>query len=211
MLALGAPAKNKKRVESMETHTIMLDGKSVSITMRMLLSPHEIQQRVTELGKTLSAKFADKQPVVIGVLTGASIFHSDLILAMNIPLEADFLRVSSYQGTESSGKVQSVLGLKTKITGRHVILVEDIVDTGRTLDFLLTHFKSLHPASITVVTLLSKPSKLLPEYKKSALVEYAGFEIPGTFVVGRGLDYEGYLRNLSAIYQVKTIQGKPVE
>jgi hypoxanthine phosphoribosyltransferase len=212
ILTLGlSPEKNHKKEKKMEIHTIMLEGKSIPVGMQVLLSPQEIQRRVSELGMTLSTKFADKQPVVIGVLTGASVFHTDLIRAMSIPLEIDFLRVSSYEGTETSGKVQSVLGVKTKISDRHVILVEDIVDTGHTMNFLLTHFKSLSPASITVVTLLFKPSKLLPKYKNSVVIDYAGFEIPPTFVVGYGLDYDGFFRNLSSIYQVKTIQGKSVE
>ena len=214
MLLLGTPLQKTNRIEkvnTVETQTIILAGNAVPLTMRMLLSPQQIQTRVAELGVTLSEKFAHKQPVVIGVLAGASIFHADLVRAMRIPLEIDFIRVSSYQKSESTEKVQSILGIKTDVAGRHIILVEDIVDTGHTMDFILHYFNSLKPASITVVTLLSKPAKLLPEYRKSVVVDYAGFEIPPDFVVGYGLDYEGYLRTLPAIYQVETIQGNRVK
>ena len=211
MLAFGAPpARKDQKAEPMETHVVTIKGKPVTLTMQRVISAEKIQERISELGKILSEKFTGKQPVVIGVLSGSSIFHSDLVRAMNIPVEVDFVRVSSYHGTESSGKVKSALGIKSDIKGRHIIMVEDIVDTGRTMDFLITHFKAYQPTSITIVSLLSKPTKLLPEYKNTVFVDYVGFEISPDFVVGFGLDYEGYFRNFSDIKKVKTIDGKSV-
>ena len=211
MLAFSEPlAKKEKKAEPMETHVVTIKGKPVAFTMQQVISAEKIQERVKELGKTLSEKFTGKQPVVIGVLSGSSIFHSDLVRAMNIPVEVDFVRVSSYHGTESSGKVKSALGVKSDLKGRHIIMVEDIVDTGRTMDFLITHFKTYQPASITIVSLLTKPTKLLPEYKNTVFVDYIGFKIPPDFVVGFGLDLDGYFRNLPDIKIVKTIDGKSV-
>lgn len=195
----------------METYTLLQNEKAIPITMTLLVSADEIKERVKALGQDLAEKFQGKQPVIIGILSGGTIFHADLTRAMNIPMKTDFLRVSSYQGMESTGKVREVLGLKTSIEGEHVILVEDIVDTGTTMDFLLTYFKNLHPASITVVSLLAKPQKLLKEFRGSVKVDYIGFNIPSEFVVGYGLDFDGFCRELPAIYQVQTISGKPVK
>lgn len=195
----------------MKTYEFMQDGKLIPMTMTPLVSTEQIQRRVTELGQELAKKFNGKQPVMIGILSGATLFHADLVRAMNIPMKTDFIRVKSYEGTETTGKVREVLGLKTSVKGEHVILVEDIVDTGTTMDYLLTYCKNLHPASITVVSLLAKPEKLLQKFKGIVVVDHIGFNIPSEFVVGYGLDFDGFCRELPAIYQVQTISGKSVK
>lgn len=194
-----------------ETYEFIQKEEPLPMTMTLLVSADEIKERVNELGKELAKKFQNKQPVMIGILSGATIFHADLVRAMNIPMKTDFIRVKSYEGTETTGKVREVLGLKTSVKGEHVILVEDIVDTGTTMDYLLTYFKKLDPASITVVSLLAKPEKLLSQFKGIVVVDHIGFNIPSEFVIGYGLDFDGFCRELPAIYQVQTIQGKPVK
>ncbi len=161
---------------------------------RILLTEEQIQAKVAELGRVLSEEYKDKNPVVVGVLKGVVIFYADMIRAMNIPCQMDFMCISSYQGTESTGRTHISKDLSCNIRGRHVLILEDIFDTGNSLQFVVNHLKSQEPASLKICTLLDKP-----ERRKAGITvkaDYTGFVIPNEFVVGYGLDYnEGY-RNL---------------
>ena len=158
-----------------------------------------IAARITELAAQLNADYKDKNPLFIGVLNGSFMFLADLMKALNIECEITFIRLSSYEGMESSGSVRQVLGLQENVFGRHVVLVEDIVDSGLTMANTITFFEERGPKSIEIATLLVKPECL----EKELDMKYVGFEIPPKFVVGYGLDYDGQGRNLKDIYQLK--------
>ena len=166
----------------------------------VLIGTEELQAKVAELGRQISEDYRGRTPLLICLLRGAVVFLSDLIRAIDVPLEMDFMAISSYgASTESSGVVRLVMDLKSNITGRNVLIVEDIVDTGRTLAYILDNLQTRRPASIKVCALLSKPSRREVQVK----LDYLGFEIPDAFVVGYGLDYaEGY-RNLPFIGVLK--------
>jgi len=161
-----------------------------------MLSPEQIHERVATIGAALSAEYSDKNPLFISILSGAFVFASDLIRTFDGDCEIGFVKISSYKGTRSSGDVQTVMGLEKDLTGRHVIVVEDIVDTGRTLHFFLGHLQSQAPASITTVALLCKPDALQFDID----IHHTGFSIPDKFVVGYGLDYDGLGRNLPGLF-----------
>lgn len=155
-----------------------------------------LQARIKELAQQLNKDYNGKNPLLIGVLNGSFMFIGDLFKSIDIECEITFIRVASYQSTESTGQVKEILGLKEDIRNRHVIIVEDIVDTGMTMQEVLGNLASQKPASIRIMTLLFKPEALKVPLK----VDYAGFEIESRFVVGYGLDYDGMGRNLDAIY-----------
>ncbi len=159
----------------------------------------QLDERIREMGKEISENFSGKEPIIIGVLNGAFMFLSDLSKAITIPAEVSFIKISSYQGETSSGKVKQIFGLEVDIEGREVIIVEDIVDTGLSMSYLLETISEKKPENITVVTLLHKPEALIKDIK----IDYIGFNIPNKFVVGYGLDYDGFGRNLAEIYQLK--------
>ncbi len=159
-----------------------------------------IKQRIAELAITINRDYEGKTPIILGVLNGAVLFVSDLFQQLHIECELSFIRVSSYQGTESSGKVTSVIGLKENITGRHVLVVEDIVDTGETVRHLFEQLQLLNPASLKLATALFKPAALKHPLKP----DYTGFEVAPDFLVGYGLDYDGLGRNLNDIYVLKS-------
>ena len=154
-----------------------------------------VQARVRELGAALTERYAGKNPLFISILSGAFVFASDLIRAFKGDCEIGFVKLSSYKGTQSTGTIQTVMGLEKDLTGRHIIVVEDIVDTGRTLHFFLGHLQAQSPASVTTVALLCKPDAL----QFDVPIHHVGFEIPDEFVVGYGLDYDGLGRNLPGI------------
>ena len=164
-----------------------------------MLSTEKVAARVRELGAKISKDYAGKQIVVIGVLKGSFIFLADLTRSIEAPVTIDFLGVSSYAGTESTGVVKITHDLTKPIAGKHVLIVEDIVDTGLTLQYLVENLKTRNPASLKVACLLDKPSRA----KVRVPVEYVGFTIDDEFVVGYGLDYDGLYRNLPyiAIYR----------
>ena len=164
---------------------------------RVLLSEEQIQAKVAELGKLLSEEYKDKNPVVVGVLKGVVIFYADMIRAMDIPCQMDFMCVSSYRGTESTGRTQISKDLSCDIFGRHVLILEDIFDTGNSLEFIVNHLKNKQPASLKICTLLDKPERRRPGITLQA--DYVGFTIPDAFVVGYGLDYAEKYRNLPYI------------
>ncbi len=163
------------------------------------LSNEQIAARVGELGKRISADYEGKPLLLIGMLNGVFMFAADLIREIETPSEITFVRYKSYSGIESTGQVNQLMGVNRDLKDLHILIVEDIVDTGLTMKEALAYFKELNPKSIAVASLLLKPECL----KVNLDVEYVGFEIPEKFVVGYGLDYDGYGRNLKDIYQLK--------
>jgi hypoxanthine phosphoribosyltransferase len=162
----------------------------------VLIQPDALSKRVAELGEMISRDYAGMNPLLVGVLKGAVFFMSDVARHVTVPCEIDFMAVSSYgAATTSSGVVRLLKDLDTPIEGRHVIIVEDIIDSGLTLDYLLDMLRSRKPASIEVCALLVKPEKAQAEID----CRYVGFEIPNRFVVGYGLDYAERYRNLDFI------------
>ncbi|MBN1879802.1 hypoxanthine phosphoribosyltransferase [bacterium] len=171
---------------------------------KVIISEDEIRERVKELGKEISSDFSDKKVILTGVLKGAYIFMSDLSRAVTIPHSIDFMAVSSYgSSTTSSGVVRILKDFDFPITNKHIILVEDIIDSGLTLKYLVNLLKSRSPASLSVCALLDKKSK----HPGESLADYVGFEIPDKFVVGYGLDYDQYYRNLPYIAYLENIKG----
>ncbi|MBK9339145.1 MAG: hypoxanthine phosphoribosyltransferase [Lewinellaceae bacterium] len=162
-----------------------------------LLSEDQVQERVREIGAEITQAYRNKKPLFISILSGAFVFAADLIRAFGGDCEIGFVKLASYSGTRSSGDVQTVMGLEKDLQGRHLIVVEDIVDTGRTLHFFLDHLRSRQPASICTVTFLRKPDAA----EFPVPIDYVGFDIEDRFVVGYGLDYDGLGRNLPGIYQ----------
>lgn len=169
--------------------------------LEVLYSAEEIAARVTELGKQITAEYEGKDLILVGVLKGSSVFHADLMRAIDLPLAIDFMAVSSYKdGTQSTGDVEILKDLSHSIRDKHVVVVEDIVDTGLTLTRLLDILGSRGAASIKLASLLDKPE---PRIKKELKIDYTGFVIPNKFVVGFGLDAAGRYRNLPFIAVVK--------
>ena len=168
--------------------------------LKILLSEEEIKARVQEMGDELYDAFQDKNPMFVGVLNGCFIFMADLVRAAQLKSELEFIGVSSYQnGTKSSGVVQITRDLQEDINGRDVIIVEDILDSGNTLMFLKNYLMAKGAASITIVTLLDKPSRR----EKAITADYIGFVVPDEFVVGYGLDYAQQYRNMPYIGVLK--------
>ena len=161
------------------------------------LSAERLVAAITELAVQLNQEYANKTPLFVAVLNGSFMFAADLMKAMHIPCEISFIRVASYQGTSSTGKVQEVLGLTEDIAGRHVVVLEDIVDTGHTMKMLLDTLGAQAPASLEVATLFIKPECLQHELA----IRYVGLSIPNDFIVGYGLDYDGLGRNYPDVYK----------
>ena len=166
---------------------------------RVLISEEELEAAVAEMGRKISADYADKDPIFIGVLKGCFIFMADLMRHVNISCSMDFMAVSSYSGTTSTGAVKINKDLGGIIEGRHLILVEDILDSGVTLNYLKNYLMVRKPASIAVATLMDKPSRR----KADIYANYSCFEVPDAFVVGYGLDYNERYRNLPYIGVLK--------
>ena len=163
---------------------------------RVLLTEEQIKAKVAELGKLLTEEYRDKNPIVVGVLKGVVIFYADMIRAMEIPCQMDFMCVSSYKGTESTGRTEIRKDLSTDIQGRHVLILEDIFDTGNSLEFIVNYLQTKHPASLKICTLLDKPDRRRKEPPVTVKADYTGFVIPNEFVVGYGLDFDEKYRNL---------------
>jgi hypoxanthine phosphoribosyltransferase len=166
----------------------------------ILYTTETIQQRVFELGGSISKDYRDKNPLVVGVLKGVVFFMADLLRAITIPVELDFIAVSSYSPeSREQGLVRMVKDLEIPITGRHVIFVEDVIDTGLTLNYILRNLRTREPASLQVCTLFDKPDHRLIDLP----VKYKGFDLPGYFVVGYGLDFREKYRNLPFVGVLK--------
>ena len=162
---------------------------------RILLTRDEIEDKVSEIGRRITEDFRDKDPIFVGVLKGCFIFMADLMRHVDIKCSMDFMAVSSYSGTSSTGAVKINKDLSQDIEGRHVIIVEDILDSGVTLSYLKRYLMGRKPASINIVTLLDKPARR----KADVFADYSCFEVPDAFVVGYGLDYNERYRNLPYI------------
>ena len=167
----------------------------------VLLTEAQIQERIQQLGEILSEEYREKDPVVIGVLKGVVVFYADMIRKLTIPCQMDFMWISSYEGTESSGSVVIKQDIAADITGRHVLILEDIFDTGNSLSFVYDYLMAKKPASLKICTLLDKPERRKPGVTLQA--DYVGFTIPNAFVVGYGLDYNEHYRNLPYIGVLK--------
>ncbi len=163
--------------------------------LEVLFSAQQIDQRVTELGKQIDADYKDEPLVVVGVLKGSFLFMADLVRAIKKPLRCDFLRVSSYEHDKSTGVVRMDFDLTQSIEGDNVLLVEDIVDSGRTLSFLKQHLQTKKPKSLKVCSMLYKNIGVDNRH----LADYVGFEIPNHYVIGYGLDSDGLYRSLPYI------------
>ena len=170
--------------------------KIIDKTFKTSFSEEQIRQRVKELGQQISKDMEGKNPLLLGVLNGSFIFAADLLREITIPCEISFVKLASYEGILSTGKVKEVMGLNEDISGRTVIIVEDIVDTGRTMRQMLDSLRVRHPGSIHICTLFLKPDKL----EKPLDIDYAAFSIPNEFIVGYGLDYDQQGRGLKEIY-----------
>lgn len=163
----------------------------------VLLSEEQIQNKVKELAKQISEEYAGKDPVFVGVLKGVVIFFADMVRNIDIPCQIDFMSISSYSGTNSTGRTEIRKDLSVDIKGRHVVILEDIFDTGTSLTFTVNHLLNKGPASLKVCTFLDKPER---RREGATLVpEYVGYTIPNEFVVGYGLDYNEHFRNLPYI------------
>ncbi|MBT9683095.1 hypoxanthine phosphoribosyltransferase [Pseudoflavonifractor sp. MCC625] len=163
---------------------------------RVLFTEEQLQARVAEIAAQIDRDYAGKQPLLVSVLRGSFVFMADLVRRITLPCTVDFMAVSSYgSGTTSSGQVKIVKDLSEQIEGKDVIVVEDILDSGNTLSYLLKLLEARHPASIRLCTLLDKPERRT----KPVAVQYSGFTIPDEFVVGYGLDYDEKYRNLPYI------------
>jgi len=164
------------------------------------ISREEIEKKTALLGRQISKDYSGKRPLFLAVLNGSFVFASDLFRQITIDAEISFIKLASYQGTASTGNVVTAIGLEEQVDGRHIIIVEDIIDTGKTLHEFIPSLLQQHPASIKIAALLTKPDAL----KFPVQADYSGFEIPEKFVVGYGLDYDGLGRNIPGIYQLAT-------
>ena len=164
-----------------------------------VISDEDIQKRVNEIAMDLSEKFKDEVPILIGILNGSFIFMADLIRALDIDCEMDFIKLASYKGSHSTGTVRLLKDISAEITGRHVIIVEDIIDSGLTIKFIKDRMQDAAPASLMIVTLLLKPAVANLDFP----IDIVGFEIAPDFVVGYGLDYDQKMRHLPAIYRIE--------
>lgn len=172
------------------------------LTIKPYITEAQLAEKVSAIGETLTKKFKGEQVVAVCVLKGSFVFYSDLIRSINTDITCEFFGVSSYHGATSSGEVKVTLDLAHPVEGKHVLLVEDIVDTGITMNYLKNSILARKPASLTTVALLEKPEAL----KVPCKLDHVGFKITNEFVVGYGLDYQGYYRNLPYIGQVQNFQ-----
>ena len=172
--------------------TIQVKDKSFSL----FISEKEILKEVKRVARQINKDYAGKEPVFLAVLNGSFIFAADLMREVKLPCEISFVKLASYQGVDTTGKIHEVIGLNVDLTDRPVIIVEDIVDTGHTMEYLLGELKKQHPASIDICAFLLKPGKLQVDLD----IRYYCLEIPNDFIVGYGLDYDGYGRNTRDVY-----------
>ena len=167
----------------------------------VLLSEQQIQERICQLGEILTEDYRGKDPIVIGVLKGVVLFYADMVRRITVPCQFDFMWISSYSGTESTGKMDVKRDLSCDIKGRHVLILEDIFDTGNSLDFAVKHLQARNPASLKICTLLDKPERRNPAVALQA--DWVGFTVPNEFVVGYGLDFNEKYRNLPFVGVLK--------
>ncbi|HEY5372017.1 MAG TPA: hypoxanthine phosphoribosyltransferase [Hanamia sp.] len=162
------------------------------------ITSSQIEEQVSRVAQEINKDYEGKKPLFIAILNGAFIFAADLFKKVNVEAEICFIKLASYKGVKSTGKVITAIGLDTEIYGRDVIIIEDIVDTGKTLSQFLPQLEHQHPASLKIASLLHKPTAMVHPIK----IDYLGFTIPNKFVLGYGLDYDGLGRNIKEIYQL---------
>lgn len=162
--------------------------------LEIMITEEQLQSRIRELGEILTADYEGKDPIVVGVLKGVVVFYADMIRQIKTHCQMDFMWVSSYEGTDSTGNLVVRKDIASDIKGRHVLILEDIFDTGNSLQFVKEHLLAKEPASLKICTLLDKPSRRKPGITVEA--DYVGFEVPNAFVVGYGLDFNEHYRNL---------------
>ncbi len=162
---------------------------------RILLTKSQIDEAILKMAEQITRDYQGKDLLVVGILKGSFIFTADLVRQIDLPLQVEFMGVSSYEGEKSTGKIVKTHDLACEIKDRHVIVVEDIIDTGNTLDYLIETMQARSPASLKVCSLLTKPAA----HKKSYNIDYQGFEIENLFVLGYGLDLDGLYRNIPHI------------
>ena len=167
----------------------------------ILLSQEQIAERIAQLGQELSREYEGKDPVFVGVLKGVVVFYADMIRAISVPCQLDFMCISSYTGTESTGKMVVKKDVSADLKGRHVVILEDIFDTGNSLDYTYRYLLTKEPASLKICTLLDKPERRKEGITLKA--DYVGFTIPNKFVVGYGLDFNEHYRNLPYVGVLK--------
>jgi hypoxanthine phosphoribosyltransferase len=167
------------------------------LSFKKFISKTKVQQKVSQLAAQINEDYVDKAPIFLPILNGSFMFASDLIKHITIPSKISFVKISSYAGTTSSGQLKTLIGLEESLFNQHIIIVEDIVDTGLTLQKIVEELKSLGTKSVEVIALMRKQ----PAREKMIDAKYVGFEINNEFVVGYGLDYDGLGRNLEDIYQ----------
>ncbi len=163
------------------------------------ISVEEIQEKVALLAQEINTDFSEKEVEFISILDGSFMFASDLFKKINLQTTISFLKIKSYEATESSGKINELIGLQSKITGKHIVIIEDIIDTGATMDYVVETLQKQQPTSISIATLMFKPNAFKGNYSP----KYIGFNISNEFIVGYGMDFDGYGRNLESIYQIK--------
>mgnify|MGYP004635083681 FL=1 len=169
--------------------------------LKVLFTEEQIRARIQELGEELTRDYQDKDPVIVGVLKGVVVFYADMIRQIKVPCQMDFMWISSYAGTTSTGKMVVKRDISSDIQGRHVLILEDIYDTGNSLDFTYRHLLSKNPASLKICTFLDKPERRKPGITLKP--DYVGYQVPNEFVVGYGLDYNEHYRNLPYIGVLK--------
>ena len=163
---------------------------------KVMIPAEEIDKAVTRVAEQLNERYAGKTPIFLGVLSGAFLFLSDLVRKTTFDSRLAFIKISSYEGTQSTGNIKQQLGIDFDIEGKDIIIIEDIVETGHSMNYLLDYLNSRHPASVSICTLFFKPDKFLYEYK----IDYVAMPIGNEFIVGYGLDYNQVGRNLKDIY-----------
>ncbi len=168
-------------------------------TFEIYLLEAAIQEKITELAGQLNQDYAGKRPLFLSILNGSFLFTADLFKQITIEAEVSFIKLASYKGTSSTGNVITAIGLDINVKDRHIIILEDIIDTGKTLHQYLPQLESMQPASVKIAVLLNKKEALIYPVQ----IDYACFDIPNKFVVGYGLDYDGLGRNSRDIYQLK--------
>ena len=169
--------------------------------LKVLITEEQIRQRIRELGGELTRDYQDKDPIIVGVLKGVVVFYADMIRQIKVPCQMDFMWISSYEGTTSTGNMVVKRDIGSDIKGRHVLILEDIYDTGNSLDFTYRHLLSKEPASLKICTFLDKPERRKPGITLKP--DYVGYTVPNEFVVGYGLDYNEHYRNLPYIGVLK--------
>lgn len=168
------------------------------LQFELFISQKEIKERLTEMADTITSDFNGEELVILGILNGSFIVMADLVREINLSVTCEFLKISSYSGTNSTGNVKSLIGLSAELEGKNVLVVEDIVDTGISMNYLISELTKHNPRRLMIATLLFKKEAFRFNYG----LDYVGFEIPDKFVVGYGLDYDGFGRNLPDLYQL---------